>query len=83
MSLRGIREAFVVTRISPTVISLLRVSEHRDTSSSLCASVISIPEFTFLVIAIELEVLISCLSLVIYIYIVLSCLVVVVVGALS
>ena len=67
MSLRGVPEAFVVIRISPTVISLLRVSEHRDTSSSPRASVISIPEFTFLVIAIELEVLISWLSLVSYI----------------
>ena len=82
MSLRGVREAFVVTRISPTVISLLRVSEHRDTSSSPRASVISIPEFTFLVIAIELEVLISCLSLGIYI-LCLSCLAYLVVGALS
>ena len=66
MSLRGVREAFVVTRISPTVISLLRVSEHRDTSLSLRASVISMLD-NFLVIAIRLEVLISCLSLVIYI----------------
>ena len=64
MSLRGVRETFVVTRISPTVISLLHVSEHQDTSSSPHASVISIPEFTFLMIAIELEVLLSCLSLV-------------------
>ena len=67
MSLCGVQVSFVVTRIFPTVISLLRVSEHRDTSSSPRASVISIPEFTFLVIAIELEVLRSCLSLVIYI----------------
>jgi hypothetical protein len=37
--------AFVVTHISPTVISLLYVSEYRDTSSSPRASVISIPEF--------------------------------------
>jgi hypothetical protein len=37
--------AFMVTRISPTVISLLYVSEHRDTSSSPRAPVISIPEF--------------------------------------
>ena len=69
MSLCVVRVTFVVTRISPTVISLLRVSEHRDTSSSPRASVISIPEFTFLVIAIELEVIISCV-----IYLVLSCL---------
>ena len=45
VSLRGVRESFVVTRISPTVISLPCVSEHRDTSSSPRASVISIPEF--------------------------------------
>ena len=82
MSLRGVRVSFVVTRISPTVISLLRVSEHRDTSLSPRASVISIPEFTFLVIAIELEVLISWLSLVSYI-LCLSCLALLVVGALS
>ena len=46
------------------------VREHGNTSSSPRASVISIPEFTFLVIAIELEVLISCLSLVLLIYLV-------------
>ena len=46
------------------------VREHGNTSSSPRASVISIPEFTFLVIAIELEVLISCLSLVLFIYLV-------------
>jgi hypothetical protein len=48
VSLRGVREALVVSRISPTVIILLYVSEHRDTSSSPRASVISIPEFIFL-----------------------------------
>ena len=67
MSLRGVRETFVVARISPTWRTLLCVREHGITSSSPRASVISIPEFTFLVIAIELEVLISCLSLVPYI----------------
>jgi hypothetical protein len=35
--------AFVVTRMSPMVISLLYVTEHLDTSSSPRASVISIP----------------------------------------
>jgi hypothetical protein len=35
--------AFMVTHISPTVISLLYVSERRDTYSSPHASVISIP----------------------------------------
>ena len=59
------------------------VREHGNTSSSPRASVISIPEFTFLVIAIGLEVLIPCLSLVLYLYLVLSCLALVVVGALS
>jgi hypothetical protein len=44
LSFRSIRGSFVVTRTSPTVISL-RVSEHRDTSSSPRASVISIPKF--------------------------------------
>jgi hypothetical protein len=39
--------AFVVTRISPTVISLLHVSQHPDTSSSPRASVISIPKFIY------------------------------------
>ena len=58
---------FVVTCISPMVIILLCVSEQQDTYSSPRALVISIPEFTFLVIAIEFEVLISYLSLVIYI----------------
>jgi hypothetical protein len=59
--------AFVVTRISPTVISLLHISANRDTSSSPCSSVISMPEFYFIVIASMFEVLISYLSLVKYI----------------
>ena len=59
------------------------VREHGNTSSSPRASVISIPEFTFLVIAIELEVLISCLSLMLLISCCLSCLALLVVGALS
>jgi hypothetical protein len=37
--------AFVVSRSSPTVISLLYISEHWDISSSPRASIISIPEF--------------------------------------
>jgi hypothetical protein len=37
--------SFMVTYISPMMISLLRASEHRDTSLSSCALVIPIPEF--------------------------------------
>jgi hypothetical protein len=37
----------MVSCISPTMISLLHVSEHRDTSSSMCALVTSIPKFFF------------------------------------
>jgi hypothetical protein len=56
----------MVTHISPTMISVLYVSEHRDTSLSLRALVISIPRVYFLVIVFVLEVLTSCLSLVNY-----------------
>ena len=59
------------------------VREHGYTSSSPRASVISIPEFTFLVIAIKLEVLYLAYHLC-YLYILcLSCLALLVVGALS
>jgi hypothetical protein len=69
MSLHGVREIFVVARISPAWRTSLCVKEHGNTSSSLHVSVISIREFTLLVIAIVLEVLISCYH-VCYIYLV-------------
>jgi hypothetical protein len=60
---RGSLHLSNVTSTSPSV------GEHGNTSSSPCVSVISIPEFTFLVIAIVFEVYISCYHLC-YIYLV-------------
>ena len=45
VSFRSAQEYFVITHTSPTVTIFLHGREHRDTSSSLRVSVISISEF--------------------------------------
>jgi hypothetical protein len=70
VSLLGVQDTFMVVHISPTWRTSLHVREDGNTSLSLHVLVISILEFTFLVIAIEFEVLISCYHLC-YLYLVL------------
>jgi hypothetical protein len=57
VSLHGIRETFVISHISPKQRTSLHVRQYGNIYSSLRASVMPILEFTFLVIAIVLEVL--------------------------
>jgi hypothetical protein len=82
VSLRGVLETFVVACISPTWRTSPCVGEHGNTSLSPCGSVISIPEFNFLVIAIVREVHISCYHLC-YLYLVHILIIQVIVVALS
>ena len=64
MSLRGAGNPSWDLHSSKRDVPSCKGREHGNTSLSPCASVISIPEFTFLVIAIVLEV---------YIYLAITC----------
>ena len=69
MSLRGAGNPSWDLHSSKRDVPCCKAREHGNTSSSPRASVISIPELSFLVIAIVLEVHISCYHLC-YIYLV-------------